>query len=259
MSYVKGRAIMINKAKLSGVLGYTEIGSDVCTSGNWKKSLNLSYKEALACICENPSALDGVIATHKSLGPIRAQLHRIKVPISFGYLLMRDMDDCIRNEKLIALPCGMFFTKIFESYCIDFHDEPYEESYSQLKGGVVVKRIVKRDLAAERHGMEEEEVAERASNKASSSRSSNSSQVKLLLHVVEEPMAEVVFLTTHMCDMSKAYKSASGKSTTALEKSTERNKVLKKYVNKLRTDHMFSYAGEEEEENEEDESEPSDA
>ncbi|MED6135968.1 hypothetical protein PIB30_051621 [Stylosanthes scabra] len=220
MSYIKGRAIMIDKARLGGVLCYTEIGSDVCTSGNSEKSLNLSYKEALAFICENPSALDGVIATHKSLGPVRAQLHRI-------------------------------------SYCIDFHDEPYEKSYSQLKGGGAVKRTVKRDLAAERRAMEE--VAERASNKASSSRSSNSSQVKLLLHVVEELMAEVAFLTTHMYDMSKAYKSASGISTTALEKSTKRNKVLKKYVDKLKADNMFSDAEEEEEENEEDESEPSDA
>ncbi|MED6185286.1 hypothetical protein PIB30_055553 [Stylosanthes scabra] len=33
MPYVKGRAITIDKAKLSGVLGYTEAGSDVYTSG----------------------------------------------------------------------------------------------------------------------------------------------------------------------------------------------------------------------------------
>ncbi|MED6126996.1 hypothetical protein PIB30_083853 [Stylosanthes scabra] len=226
----------------------------------------------------SPSALDGVIATHKSLGPVCAQLHCIvnhillpqsgslqrvsfcdtlvlfalimKVPISFGYLMMRHMHDCIRNEKLIAFPYGMFLTKIFESYCIDFHDEPYEESYSQLKGGGAVKRTVKGDLAAERRAMEEEEVAERASTRH---------QVKLLLHVVEELMAEVAFLTIYMYDMSKAYKSASGKSTIALEKSTERKKVLKKYVDKLRADNMFSNAEEEEEENEEDESEPSDA
>ncbi|MED6185287.1 hypothetical protein PIB30_055554 [Stylosanthes scabra] len=136
---------------------------------------------------------------------------------------MRHMHDCIRNEKLIALPYGMFLTKIFESYCIDFHDEPYEQSYSQLKGGGAVKRTVKRDLAAERRAMEEEKATERASNKASSSRSSDSSQIKLL-HVA-----------------------------------TERVQVQKKYVDKLKADHMFSDAKEEEEENEEDGSEPSDA
>ncbi|MED6112130.1 hypothetical protein PIB30_058899 [Stylosanthes scabra] len=285
MSYVKGRAIMIDKAKLSGVLGYTKAGSDIARK--WEKSLNLSYEEALACVCENPSALVGISVTHKSLSPIHAQLHHIvnhillpqsgpyqrvsfsdtlmlfelimKVLISFGYLMMHHMYDCIRNEKLITLSYGIFFTKIFESYCIDFHDEPYEESYSQLKGGGAVKRIVKRDLAAIRRAMEEEETAKRASNKASSSRSSDSSQIKLLLHVVEELMAKVAFLVTQMHQLSKGFKSTTHKSTSTFEKATERIHVHKRYVDKLKDDHMFSDAEEEEEENEEDESEPSDA
>ncbi|MED6186805.1 hypothetical protein PIB30_070257 [Stylosanthes scabra] len=69
MSYVKGRAIMLDRSKLSECLGHTEAGICVFTSGNWERSLNLTYQEALVCICENPSALDGVIPTHRSFGP----------------------------------------------------------------------------------------------------------------------------------------------------------------------------------------------
>ncbi|MED6226282.1 hypothetical protein PIB30_102064, partial [Stylosanthes scabra] len=72
----------------------------------------------------------------------------------------------------------------------------------------------------------------------------------------EELMAEVAFLVTQMHELSKGFKSTTHKSTSAFEKAAERVLVQKRYMDKLKADHMFSDA-EDENEDVEDDSEPS--
>ncbi|MED6210159.1 hypothetical protein PIB30_061526 [Stylosanthes scabra] len=112
----------------------------------------------------------------------------MRVKISFAYLMMRHMHDCIKGDRNTALPYGMFLTKVFKAFYVNLDNEPYEARYSHLKGGGAVKRAAKRDLRAERRALEEEE--RRA--KASSSRSSKpqGSGIKLLVSVVRELIQE---------------------------------------------------------------------
>ncbi|MED6174518.1 hypothetical protein PIB30_069824, partial [Stylosanthes scabra] len=76
-SYVRRRNVYLDTERIGDILGYTDDGLTVYTSGKWDPALNLSYHDALACICTRISLSDGISPTHKSLGPVYAQLHRI--------------------------------------------------------------------------------------------------------------------------------------------------------------------------------------
>ncbi|MED6165540.1 hypothetical protein PIB30_100503 [Stylosanthes scabra] len=197
---------------------------------------DLKHLKLKACICTRTSLCDGFTPTHKSLGPVFAQLHRIithiilpqsgsyqkvsfcdtlvlfalimRVKISFAYLMMRHMHDCIKGDRHTALPYGMVLTKVFKAFFVNLDNEPYEERYSHLKGG------------------------------ASSSRSSKAkgSGIKLLVSVVRELIQEVINMASY--------------TSTAMDKSKSRAKVLEKYLNKLEDDHLFSEPEDEEDEDE---------
>ncbi|MED6201418.1 hypothetical protein PIB30_094790, partial [Stylosanthes scabra] len=107
---------------------------------------------------------------------------------------------------------------------------PYEARYSHLKGGGAVKRAAKRDLRAERRALEEEERRARASSSRSSK--PKGSGIKLLVSVVRELIQEVINMAS--C------------TSTAMEKSKSRARVLEKYLNKLEDDHLFSEPEDEE-------------
>ncbi|MED6210972.1 hypothetical protein PIB30_069226 [Stylosanthes scabra] len=265
-SYVRRRNVYLDAERIGEILGYTDDGLTVYTSGKWDPVLNLSYPDALACICTRISLSDGVTPTHKSLGPVYAQLHRIithiilpqsgsyqkvsfcdtlvlfalvmRVKISFAYLMMRHMHDCIKGDRNTALSYGMFLTKVFKDFFVNLDNEPYEERYSYLKGGGAVKMTAKRDLRAERRALEEEERRARASTSRSSK--SKGSGIKLLVTVVRELIQEVINMAS--C------------TSTAMEKSKSRARVPEKYLNRLEDDHLFS-----EPEDEEDEKEPQDS
>ncbi|MED6171061.1 hypothetical protein PIB30_037177 [Stylosanthes scabra] len=206
---------------------------------------------------------DGVTPTHKSLGPIYAQLHRIvnhislpqngsdqrvsfcytlvlfalimRVKISFAYLMMCHMHNCIKGNRNSALPYRMFFTKVFKVYFVNLDDEPYEEKYSYLKRGGTMKRTVKRDLRAERRAIEEEE--ERISRASTShARKFKGTGIKLLVNVVRELIQEVINMASCV--------------STTIDKCKSRAKVLERYLNKLEDDHEFSEPEEEEHEEE---------
>ncbi|MED6115736.1 hypothetical protein PIB30_093563 [Stylosanthes scabra] len=213
-SYVRRMNVYLDAERIGEILGYTDEGLTVYTSGKWDLALNLSYSDALACICTRISLSDGVTPTHRSLGPV------------------------IKGDRSSALPYGMFLTKVFKAYFVNLDDEPYEEKFSYLKGGGAVKKTAKRDLRAGKKAMEEEERRSRASS--SRSRHSKGSAIKLLVTVVRELIQEVINMAS--C------------TSTALEKSKARGKVLEKYLNKLEDDHEFS-----EPEEEEDEEDPQDS
>ncbi|MED6209919.1 hypothetical protein PIB30_059364 [Stylosanthes scabra] len=162
----------------------------------------------------------------------------MRAPISFAYLMMRHMHNCIKGDRNSALPYAMFLTKVFKAYFVNLDDEPYEEKFSYLKGGGVVKRTAKRDLRARKRAMEEEERRSRASS--SRTRKSKGSGIKLLVTVVRELSQEVINMAS--C------------TSTTMEKSKARGKVLERYLNKLEDNHEFS-----EPEEEEDEEEPQDS
>ncbi|MED6137021.1 hypothetical protein PIB30_061138 [Stylosanthes scabra] len=263
----EGWNVYLDVERIGEILGYTDEGLTVYTSGKWDSDLNISYHDALAYICTRISLNDGVTPTHKSLGPVYAQLHCIiihiilpqngsyqkvsfcdtlvlfalimRVKILFAYLMMRHMHDCIKGDRNSALPYGMFLTKVFKAYFVNLDDDPYEEKYLYLKGGGALKRTVKRDLRARKRAMEEEE--ERRSRASSSrTRKSKGSGIKLLFTVVRELIQEVI----NMASLT----------STTIEKSKSMAIVLEKYLNKLEHDHEFS-----EPEEEEDEEEPQDS
>ncbi|MED6128218.1 hypothetical protein PIB30_095468 [Stylosanthes scabra] len=257
-SYVRKRNVYLDAERIDDILGYTDDGLTVYTSGKWDPALNLSYHDALACICTRISLSDGFTPTHKSLGPVYAQFHRIithiilpqsgsyqkvsfcdtlvlftlimRVKISFAYLMMRHMHDCIKGDRNTALPYGIFLTKVFKAFYVNLDNEPYEARYSHLKGGGAVKRAAKRDLRAERRALEEEERRARASSSRSSK--PKGSGIKLLVSVVRELIQEVINMAS--C------------TSTAMDKSKSRARVLEKYLNKLEDDHLFSEPEDEE-------------
>ncbi|MED6190061.1 hypothetical protein PIB30_102043 [Stylosanthes scabra] len=158
----------------------------------------------------------------------------MRVKISFAYLMMRHMHDCIKGDRYTALPYGMFLTKVFKAFFVNLDNEPYEERYSHLKGGGAVKRAAKRDLRAEKRALEAEERRARASSSRSSKTKGNG--IKLLVSVVRELIQEVINMAS--C------------TSTAMDKSKSRAKVLEKYLNKLEDDHSFSEPEDEEDEDE---------
>ncbi|QHN86527.1 uncharacterized protein DS421_16g547060 [Arachis hypogaea] len=132
-------------------------------------SLDFKNKYALTRICENFSALDGTTLTHKALGPVRALLHRIinhilmpqsgsyqrvticdtlvlfailnSASISFAYLMVRHMWDCVHRDKKANLPYGIFLTCIFEYFNVDLSNEPVENRVSTIKSGGVPNSV----------------------------------------------------------------------------------------------------------------------
>ncbi|MED6123726.1 hypothetical protein PIB30_052034 [Stylosanthes scabra] len=235
-SYVRRRNVYLDAERIGEILGYTDDGLMVYTSGKWDPALNMSYHDALACICTRISLSDGVTPTHKSLGPIYAQLHRIITnhPASKRFLP--------KGDRNTALPYDMFLTKVFKAFFVNLDNKPYEAKYSHLKGGGAVIRAAKRDLRVERRTLEEEERRARASTSRSSK--SKGSRIKLLVTVVRELIQEVINMAS--C------------TSTVMEKSKSRARVLEKYLNKLEDDHLFSEPEDEEDEEEHQDSQEED-
>ncbi|QHN96093.1 uncharacterized protein DS421_18g615410 [Arachis hypogaea] len=120
-------------------------------------------------VCENFSSLDGTTLTYKALGPVRVLLHRIinhvimpqsgsyqrvticdtlvlfvilsSAPISFAYLMIRHMWDCIRSDKKCNLPYGIFLTCIFKYFQVDLSNEPVENRFLLSKVGEFPSRL----------------------------------------------------------------------------------------------------------------------
>ncbi|MED6121059.1 hypothetical protein PIB30_026547 [Stylosanthes scabra] len=76
-SFVRRRSIYLDAKRIGEILGYEEGGLTVYTSRKWDPALNLSYHDALASIFTRISLSDGVTPTHKSLGHVYVQLHRL--------------------------------------------------------------------------------------------------------------------------------------------------------------------------------------
>ncbi|MED6197957.1 hypothetical protein PIB30_061686 [Stylosanthes scabra] len=70
--YDEKRNVYLDAERIGDILGYTDDSLTVYTSEKWDPALNLSYHDALACICNRISLSDGFTPTHKSLGPVHA-------------------------------------------------------------------------------------------------------------------------------------------------------------------------------------------
>ncbi|XP_052107844.1 uncharacterized protein LOC107496504 [Arachis duranensis] len=166
-SYVKRVHMVLNSETISAALGYTDEGPRVYMNDKWDDHVGMTYKQILFHICANMSGLDGTVPTHKALGPTNSLLHHIitliltpqsgshnrvtvsdsliifalvtSTPISFAYLMIRHMWDCVRSTKKANLPYGMFLTCIFEYYKVDLTNESVENKTSMIKGGGAVK------------------------------------------------------------------------------------------------------------------------
>ncbi|MED6144752.1 hypothetical protein PIB30_018425 [Stylosanthes scabra] len=172
----------------------------------------------------------------------------MRVKISFAYLMMRHMHDCIRSDRNTALPYGMFLTKVFQAFYVDFENESYEEKFSYLKGGGAVKKVTKRNPKAARKTVEKDEKRFRPST--SRTKKQSGTGVKVLVNVVKELIQEVLNMASYI--------------HTGMEKSKSRAKVLGKYLERLEEDHEFLEPEEDEDDEEplysqEEEEEDSDA
>ncbi|MED6121060.1 hypothetical protein PIB30_026548 [Stylosanthes scabra] len=159
----------------------------------------------------------------------------MRVKISFAYLMMRHMHDCIRSDRNSALPYSMFLTKVFQAFYVDFENEPYEEKFSYLKGGGAVKKVTKKNPKVARKTVEEDERRFRPST--SRTKQQSGTGVKVLVNVIKELIQEVLNMASCIY--------------TGIEKSKSRAKILGKYLERLKDDHEFS-----EPEDEEDDEEP---
>ncbi|MED6128254.1 hypothetical protein PIB30_095877, partial [Stylosanthes scabra] len=119
--------ILLDRYKIAEALGYHETGICVFTSSKRDKQLGVDYLVAVKTISENFAEYVNLNPTHKALGVVNAQLHRIinhyllpqsgsyqrvtfldtlvlyallnRIPISFAYLMMRHMFECATRGK----------------------------------------------------------------------------------------------------------------------------------------------------------------
>ncbi|QHO19223.1 uncharacterized protein DS421_11g327030 [Arachis hypogaea] len=162
-SYVNKVHLSLNRETISDALGYEDDGPRAYMTGKWDSQVGVTLQTVLSRVCENFSTLDGTILTHKVLGPVRTLLHRIinhilvprsgsyqrvtvcdtlvlfsiitSSPISFAYLIVRHMWECVRSDKKANLSYGIFLTCIFEYFNVDVLNEPIKNRVSTLKGG----------------------------------------------------------------------------------------------------------------------------
>ncbi|KAL4294106.1 hypothetical protein AHAS_Ahas18G0194900 [Arachis hypogaea] len=172
----KGCQILLNHENISESLAYIDVGVNAYVFGKWDNHFRVSHQDVLVNICENISLMDGVTPTHRALSPSRTQLHRIiihillpqsgsyqrvsfyyslilyailnKIQISFAYLMIHHMFDCINSDKNVSLPYGIFFTCIFEYFAVDLSDETMKDKLSYLKGSGVVKQTKEKSTKA---------------------------------------------------------------------------------------------------------------
>ena len=61
---------------------------------------------------------------------------RSKTPLSFGYLMMRQMNESAHRHKGGFIPYALFLTKFFEYFDVDLENEASEDVTASLKGRV---------------------------------------------------------------------------------------------------------------------------
>ena len=62
-----------------------------------------------------------------------------KTPISFGYILMRHMEECVNSLKPLSLPYAMLLTLFFKHFGVDLQNKEFEEVVTTLKGRATKK------------------------------------------------------------------------------------------------------------------------
>ena len=58
-----------------------------------------------------------------------------KTPLSFGYLMMRHMNECAHRNKGGSLSYALFLTRFFEYFDVDLENEPPKMSLPLSKEG----------------------------------------------------------------------------------------------------------------------------
>ncbi|MED6184011.1 hypothetical protein PIB30_043195 [Stylosanthes scabra] len=215
--------ILLDRYKIAEALGYHETGICVFTSGKWDKQLGVDYLVAVKTICENFVECVNLSPTHKALRVVNAQLLHIinhyllphigsyqrvtfldtlvlyallnRIPISFAYLMMRHMFECVKSERNTALPYVLFLTKIFALFKVPFNQAHSQEVNSYLKRGGAAKK-----------------QATRGKNHAETSdpprppfgrRSSTSRKIEKIVKAMKEMMREITTLVELMIRFSK--------------------------------------------------------
>lgn len=176
-SYVKRVYITLNPETVGAALGYEDEGPKVYMIDKWDDQVGVTQQAVLQYICANLSGLDGLIPTHKVLGPENSLLHRIithiltpqsgshhrvtvfdsiilfalitSTPISFAYIMIRHMWEAVKSTKKDNLPYGMFLTCIFEYFKFDLSNESVENKISMIKGGGVSGKKGKQSVPSE--------------------------------------------------------------------------------------------------------------
>ncbi|KAL4357314.1 hypothetical protein AHAS_Ahas09G0174300 [Arachis hypogaea] len=179
-SYVKGNEIHLNKESLSDALDYYDVGVNAYISKKWNNDLGISHKDVLANICENISLMDVLYAILN------------KTEISFAYLMMRHMHDCIKSDTNISLLYGIFLTCIFEYFDVDLNNEHQENRISSRKDGGAVKQTKRKRTKATRD-MVMEKKEDESTYPPSAAGTSNSNKY-LINRIVKDVLQEFVNL-----------------------------------------------------------------
>ncbi|KAL4328960.1 hypothetical protein AHAS_Ahas13G0252300 [Arachis hypogaea] len=215
--------------------------------------------------------MNGVTPTHRALGPSHAQPYHIithillpqsssyqrvtlintlvlyailnKIQISFAYLMMRQMFDCIKSDKNISLSYGIFLTCIFEYFGVDLSNEPEEKKFSSLKGGGTMKQSKKKSSKTTKDTIMEETKDE---SLPPYSVAGTSSLHKYLINgIVKDVLQEFVNMTKQMVNSSQQSRRLALQNKKSLLKSHIRVEVLLKYLDSLDEDQVLTESEEE--------------
>ncbi|MED6157544.1 hypothetical protein PIB30_024092 [Stylosanthes scabra] len=102
--------------KIPKALGYHETRTCVFTSGKWDTSMGVDYLVAVKSICESIAECAKLTPTHKALGLVNAQLHRIInhyiLPQSSSYQRVTFLDILVLYALLNRIPISFGFQEV---------------------------------------------------------------------------------------------------------------------------------------------------
>ncbi|KAL4344012.1 hypothetical protein AHAS_Ahas11G0135800 [Arachis hypogaea] len=86
------------KSHFGEALDYYDIVVNAYTFGKWDNDMDISHKDVLDNICVNNFLMEGVTPNHRSLGPVRALLHRI-----ITHILLPQINKVVPIKRLLSV------------------------------------------------------------------------------------------------------------------------------------------------------------
>ncbi|QHO27682.1 uncharacterized protein DS421_7g210130 [Arachis hypogaea] len=161
--------------------------------------------------------------------------------------MVRHMFNCIKSDKNVALPYGIFLTCIFEQFGIELSNESYKNRHLYLKRGSSVKQHKKGLTRTEKvvFGDIDDNELDDIHPPSTLGTSGSTGHKSFLFRIVKDVLQEFMNLSNHLFSTSKQERKLVIKHENALKKSTDRVDVLMKYVDNIQEDKIMVTSQEE--------------